>query len=47
VRALVKRELVIPEQVLAYFEQIETELYRFPAIDPSAFRARVEEMFAS
>ena len=27
---------------IAYFEEIEPLLYRFPAIDPPAFRARVE-----
>ena len=47
VRALVERGLVIPERALQYFEQIEPELYRYPAIDPAAFQTRVEEMFAS
>jgi len=47
VRALVERGLVIPERALQYFEQIEPELYRYPAIDPAAFQRRVEEMFAS
>ncbi len=47
VRALVERGLVISEQALSYFEQIEPELYRYPAIDPSAFRRRADEMFAS
>jgi hypothetical protein len=42
VRALVRSGLVDTEQLLRYFEEIEPALYRFPAIDPRAFRARVE-----
>jgi hypothetical protein len=42
VRALVRSGLVDPEQLLTYFDEIEPMLYRFPAIDPPAFRARVE-----
>ena len=33
--------LVGPERLLALYEQIEPELYRYPAIDPAAFRAKV------
>ena len=47
VRTLAERGLVDPERALAYFEEIEPELYRFPAIDPAAFRRRVEEAFRS
>jgi len=32
---------------VAYFERIEPELYRFPAIDPRSFRARVEQAFGT
>ena len=43
VQALIERELVDPSRARRYFEQIEPELYRYPAVDPRAFRARVEE----
>jgi hypothetical protein len=36
-------DLVDPKQLLALFERIEPELYRFPAIDPPSFRRAVEE----
>ncbi len=45
VRALVERGLVVPAQALAYFEEIEPRLYRYPAVDPPSFRSRVEETF--
>jgi hypothetical protein len=47
VRALVERTLVVPKQALRYYEQIERELYRYPAIDPPAFRRKVLETFGS
>ena len=43
VRELLARGLVDPARALAYFEEIEPELYRFPAVDDAAFRRRVEE----
>ena len=46
VRELVDRGLVEPVRALAYFEEIEPELYRFPAVDPRSFRKRVEEAVA-
>jgi hypothetical protein len=42
VRAMLRLELVEPARLLAYFEEIEPALYRFPAIDPDRFRASVE-----
>ena len=45
VAAMVERELIDADTALQYFEQIEPLLYRFPAIDPRAFRQRVEETF--
>jgi hypothetical protein len=42
VRELVERELVDSEQLRAYFDEIEPQLYRFPAIDPADFRRAVE-----
>ena len=43
VRALIRSGLVDPERLRLYFEEIEPLLYRFPAIDPPAFRERVEQ----
>ena len=42
VRALLDLGLVDRARLGASFEEIEPELYRFPAIDPAAFRRRVE-----
>ncbi|MDQ3379208.1 MAG: hypothetical protein M3546_02650 [Actinomycetota bacterium] len=42
VRSMLERQLVEPARVLAYFDEIAPELYRFPAIDPPAFRRRVD-----
>lgn len=47
VRALVAQGLVDPAKALAYFNEIEPGLYRYPAVDPRSFRARVEEAFAA
>jgi hypothetical protein len=35
--------LVEPRRILECYEAIEPELYRFPAIDPRSFGARVRE----
>ena len=43
--ALVAAGLVDPVTALQYFQSIEPELYRFPAIDPRTFRRRVEGAF--
>jgi hypothetical protein len=42
VRAMIARGLVDPARARLLFDRIEPELYRFPAIDPASFRARVE-----
>jgi hypothetical protein len=42
VEALLDAGLVERDRLLEAFEEIEPELYRFPAIDPRSFRARVE-----
>ena len=47
VRAMVDRGLVDPVVAIGLFEQIESELFRYPAIDPPSFRARVERAFPS
>jgi hypothetical protein len=44
VQAMIERELVDPARTLEYFAEIENDLYRYPAIDPRAFRRRVEEI---
>jgi hypothetical protein len=43
VRELIGRGLVDAARAWTYFEEIEPELYRFPAVDARAFRRRVEE----
>jgi hypothetical protein len=43
VRAMIDADHVMPAGLLDYFARIEPELYRYPAIDPASFRARVEE----
>lgn len=47
VREMVRRGLVDPDEALAYFRRIESVLYRYPAVDPKAFRRRVEEIFGT
>ena len=42
VRAMLDRGLVEAEQLRACFDEIEPELYRFPAVDAAAYRASVE-----
>ena len=42
-RSLVSAGLVDPVLLWRFFREIEPALYRFPAIDPAAFRARVEQ----
>lgn len=47
VRAMIERGLIDPARALRLFEEIEPEMFRFPAIDPGAFRRRVEEAFGT
>ena len=42
VRAMLERGLVEPGRLREYFTAIEPELYRYPALDPKAFRASLE-----
>ncbi len=44
VRAMLERDLVDPVLAIAYFEEIEPELFRYPSIDPPAYRRRVEDV---
>lgn len=41
VEALLASDAVEPGRLLAAFEEIEPQLYRFPAVDPASFRERV------
>lgn len=43
VREMMARGLIDREELRHRFEQIEPHLYRFPAIDPTAFRKALEE----
>ena len=43
VHALIQMGLVDRRRALEYFQRIEPELYRYPAIDPRSFRRAVEE----
>ena len=45
VGAMIARKLIDPHQAVAYFDEVEPELYRYPAIDPAAFREAVEATF--
>jgi hypothetical protein len=45
VQEMVERGIVDPGRARSYFEGIEPELHRFPAIDPPSFRRRVEQAF--
>jgi hypothetical protein len=44
VRQMLDRGLIDREELRQRFEQIEPQLYRYPAIDPAAFRRAVEEL---
>lgn len=45
VRAMIRRGLISPAKALRYLAEIEPQLYRYPAIDPSEFRRRAEQAF--
>lgn len=42
VRSLLAARLVDPARLRAAFDEIEPHLYRYPAVDPAAFRRRVD-----
>jgi hypothetical protein len=44
VREMIERGLAEPGRLREYYEAVEPELYRYPAIDPIAFRRRAEGM---
>ena len=39
------RKLIDPRRALEYFDRMEPELYRFPAIDAPTFRRAAEAAF--
>ncbi|MFN2472183.1 MAG: DUF6036 family nucleotidyltransferase [Gaiellaceae bacterium] len=43
VHSMLASGLVEPERLRTYFDEIELELYRFPAVDPKSFRRAVDE----
>lgn len=43
---MVEHGLVEPTQLRELYEAIEPELYRYPAIDPAAFRQKVDAAFS-
>ena len=43
VTEMLERELIDRSRLRAFFDEIEAELYRFPAIDPADFAGRVAE----
>jgi hypothetical protein len=44
VTALLERGDVLPERLQAMYDEIEPQLYRFPAVSPEGFRRRVEQL---
>jgi hypothetical protein len=46
VAAMIERTLVEPDRLRAFFDRIEPELFRFPAIDRARFRRQLEEALA-
>lgn len=44
VKAMLDRGLVTPAELRRMFDQIEPQLYRYPAIDPPTFRRAVDAM---
>jgi len=42
---MLRRGLTEPARAWQYFQAIEADLYRFPAVDPRSFRRAVEQAF--
>ncbi len=42
---MIRRQLIDPQVAVEYFNAIEPELYRYPAVDPRSFRLAVEKIF--
>jgi hypothetical protein len=47
VRAMIERNLILPEKAIELFHAIEPHLFRFPAIDPKRLRRLVESAFVA
>lgn len=47
VREMLSRGLVEPDRLRGYYEQIEPQLHRFPALDPRSFRRSLERALGS
>lgn len=47
VRHMIDESLVLASKLIELYEVIEPQLYRYPAIDPKAFRAAVEARTAT
>jgi hypothetical protein len=47
VRELIRGKWVEPPRARGYFDAIEPQLYRYPAIDPPSFRRRVEQILGA
>jgi hypothetical protein len=45
VREMLTRGLIDARDSWAHFSAIESQLYRYPAVDPASFRNGVEQMF--
>lgn len=46
VAAMIDGGLVEPDRLRGFYEQIEPELFRYPAIEPSAFRRKLDAALA-
>lgn len=46
VKMMIERKLVDPSRLRELYEQVEPELYRYPAIESSAFRRKVDALCA-
>jgi len=46
-REMIGRGLVTPTGVWEYFGSIESDLYRYPALDPRSFKKALEEIFGA
>jgi hypothetical protein len=44
VASMVRDRLVVPSRLLTLFEEVEDQLYRYPAVHPPALRAAVERL---
>jgi hypothetical protein len=47
VRSMLQGGLVVPDRLAELYEAIETQLYRYPAIDPAAFRRKLRGVLSA